>query len=71
MCFGGVGGMQGVWGHDYRGCYVIGDSRLKFSRSSYLILPATLDKSSNLDYSYFGLKSINFQIGRVYFQEIS
>ena len=29
-------------GHDYRGCYVTGDSRLNFSRSSFLMLPATL-----------------------------
>ncbi len=26
--------------HDFRGCYVIGDSRLNFLRSLYLILPA-------------------------------
>ena len=34
--------MVGVGGHAYRGCYVIGDSRLNFLRSSYLRLPATL-----------------------------
>ncbi len=30
----------GVEGHDYRGCYVIGDLRLNLSRSWYSILPA-------------------------------
>ena len=45
MCFGvgdGGGVCVGGGGHDFRGCYVIGDSRLNFSRSSYSRLPATL-----------------------------
>ena len=43
VCVLGVWGGGGGWlGHDYRGCYVIGDSRLNFSRYSNLRLPATL-----------------------------
>jgi len=35
-----VGVRGGGGGYDDRGCYVIRDSRLNFSKSSYLILPA-------------------------------
>ena len=59
----GVGGLGVCWGlgcvlmvglgvglgwHDYWGCYVFGDSRLNFLRSSYLILPATHKNDSSM-----------------------
>ena len=49
VCVGmGVLGVCGCWGrgdHYYRGYYVIGESRLNFSRSSYSISPATHTKN--------------------------
>ena len=50
-----VGRVWGVGGHDYWGCYVIGDSRLNFSRSSYSRLPATLNVP---EIRYFRFRSL-------------